>query len=666
MPPPSECGYTGLPIASSAPPISGASLFAYGACEEYSTVADLHGSLDYFGRFVQTEGATFCADGGLTLANVLYWFADLLIILGFMWRLGRMERQVAARADEYALTTSDYAVMLRGLKRGMPLEEARKALQLDLEGLGYSRKRVDHIEFGICIIDELAVRSALVAKRAKLTALTAEAGADSVKPGVETAKNEVKQAEAELAGHLQRPQLSSGHAFVVFQLEEERNKLINHFRQSHDGLRHSADSASYVVASVGPEPSNVIWENLEVTAEVRAQRWWESTRATVWVLSLSGVFLVLIQFAKRTFTTDYSLGQIGDTSQLGDPSVVIALVAALIIAITACLVRRTVSAMVTREAHETQSQFEAGLMWKLCGAFASNNVVMPIAVSCVQSLLSHGGVVGQPFYERTGSILFAIVLMTIQRFTADLPRALQCVSLVKRHIMARASTANLESLWDPPSMRIALAYAQLFWLFACAILYGPLSSFFYGLASVFTLFSFGCTKFGVVYWYKRPPAITTELGGMFRILVVMLLPLQLLIKLFVRRAAEPNFAPHSFAFFATGIGMCVVAFRATRGGFGASSSHSDYEMLTELDTRGVRYEDAARASGFPIDHYDNPYRRGPRLRERKGYFGEVPPPASFVATSAETLEQNSAALTASLPYESLPAPPLEDIFGSAV
>ena len=62
-------------------------------------------------------------------------------------------------------------------------------------------------------------------------------------------------------------------------------------------------------------------------------------------------------------------------------------------------------------------------MWKLCGALTTNNLLMPVAVSSVQSVLAHGGIVGQPFYERTGFILFAIVLMSIQRITGDIPRS---------------------------------------------------------------------------------------------------------------------------------------------------------------------------------------------------------------------------------------------------
>ena len=51
-------------------------------------------------------------------------------------------------------------------------------------------------------------------------------------------------------------------------------------------------------------------------------------------------------------------------------------------------------------------------------------------------------------------------------------------------------------------MRVLLPTAQFFWLVACAVLYGPMAPYFYGLAAAYLFFSFGCTKFGVVYWYR--------------------------------------------------------------------------------------------------------------------------------------------------------------------
>ena len=104
--------------------------------------------------------------------------------------------------------------------------------------------------------------------------------------------------------------------------------------------------------------------------------------------------------------------------------------------------------------------------------------------------------------------------------------------------------------------------AQLYWLHACAILYGPLAPFFYGLAAAYGLFSFACTRFGVVFWYTRPPAITAKLSHHFRLMILLLLPPHLLIKLLVRIAAEPSaYWPVSCAYFLVGLGLCWLVYR---------------------------------------------------------------------------------------------------------
>lgn len=57
--------------------------------------------------------------------------------------------------------------------------------------------------------------------------------------------------------------------------------------------------------------------------------------------------------------------------------------------------RGTVSEWHAAEAHETIGESEAGLLWKLCGAFTTNNVITPVAVAMVQDVLTGGAPVSQ-------------------------------------------------------------------------------------------------------------------------------------------------------------------------------------------------------------------------------------------------------------------------------
>jgi len=311
------------------------------------------------------------------------------------------------------------------------------------------------------------------------------------------------------------------------------------------------------------------------------------------------------------------------------------------------------------EGHQTRSEHETGLFWKLSGAFVSNNVLMPVAVACLQSLLSQGTFVSQAFYEKTGLMTFAVVLITIQRITSDLPRAVQALSLCKRYLRVCAPASKLHQLWQPPEMRISLQLAQLYWLFSCALMYGPLSPLFYLLAAIYALWTFVCTKFGVVFWYRRPAAIA-NLGRTFRRLLLLLLPLHLTIKLFVRLAAEPSaYRPYSWAFFGGGLGLCLLA-GFLLGGSAALEAEDAYQRMSEreLDTDGIRYDEVEASKGYPIDAYVNPLVRG-QMRSRRGYFGDETTALNRLDATNEALDQNTAAFSASFPLDELPMPPID-------
>ena len=622
------CGYTGLPIASNPPAVKSLSMMSYGACEEYTKVGDDKGQLDYYGLFVEVDEAPFCAAGGTAAYALIYWFADLLLLLAFVVRLGKLADDIEDQFDKGVWTTSDYAVELRGLDRGVSVDEVEAALYADLAALGLGPGKINHMELGVRV---------------------SSGGPAALPP-------------ADAAGS---PQLSTGHAFVVLQLEVDRNALLDLRGKFFPSAARQAGGKG-VTAGFAPAPSNVCWAALEMEEEERARRKAETFRGVLILLGVSAVALVLIQWAKRTFTTDFKVGALGEGlgavgKELANPSVVICLLCAGTIAAVGCRVRGTITAMHEAEGHQTLDDAESGLLFKLGGAFVCNVVIMPVVVSCMQSLLSHGALLSQALYERTEFLVMATVIMSIQRVTGDIPRALQAVSLIKRHCVAPCSASEkLKDLWTPPAMRIALQMAQLYWLHACAILYGPLAPFFYGLAAAYGLFSFACTRFGVVFWYTRPPAITAKLSHHFRLMILLLLPPHLLIKLLVRIAAEPSaYWPVSCAYFLVGLGLCWLVYRkSVIGGGGVfgqilGTEPAAYEQLNGLDTEGVRYDEVEAAKGYPIDSYVNPYRRRTTTRTRNSYFGAEAPPSGGVQGSAETIDQNSAVLSSSLPLDSM-------------
>ncbi len=629
------CNYAGNSMSLGLAPLAGLARFCYNGCEEFVD-EEWYGApwlANFAGATVDTNGAQYCTSGGINSLTLLYWYGDLILILLYLARMLHLESAVEQEADKHTWTTADYSVMLRGLDRGVPLQKAVDALMSDLKRLGFAEKQVDHLEFGLLM----------------------------------------PMAEEEVEGKDPSEQ-TSGHAFVVFKLETDRNRLL----ESKNSLRFERaaeqSKGDGVKASVGPEPSNVLWENLYMLPQERRRRFWMTQRAIGVVLVGSSLMLVAIQFFKRTYTTDFSVAGTDEGAflslayfqQLFDPSVQIALVSALVIAVLAWKVRNTIRAFHSREGHETRGEYEAGLLAKLSGAFTGNNVIMPIVVSMAQALVSEQKVIGQNFYERTGFPTMSVVIMSIQRVTADLPRALQLVSVLKRCRARCTKTTELDqasAAWEPPGMALSLQMAQFYWLIACALLYGPFGPFYYALAALYALWSFLCTKFGVTFWYKRMPAIPAQLGRVLRQMVVALLPFHLLLKLAVRWAAEPQ-ADQTALLTLFGGGVVIVAIAArsplARGDSGPTTSSGDgYQKITELDTDGIPYDKVQAEKGYPIDCYINPYRRTETrycAKSRTGFFGEpAPTKPSTLDTSSETIDHNVAVISTAIPFEDLSA-----------
>ena len=134
-PDPPGCGYAGhfdegqsVVMSHSLAPVAGLARYAYSACEEFIDGEWQGRALlkNFWGATVDTVSASYCATGGFNTLTLLYWYADLLLVLFFLWRMQQLEAVVEKESDEHVWTTADYAVMLHGLDRGIPLEQARR------------------------------------------------------------------------------------------------------------------------------------------------------------------------------------------------------------------------------------------------------------------------------------------------------------------------------------------------------------------------------------------------------------------------------------------------------------------------------------------------------------------------------------------------------------
>ncbi len=548
--------------------LSGIGLYGLGACDEEG---------------IPTTDYCLAAEGSSSVGLLaLFWLGDLIVFLLFVARLQFMQVRAAREFDLQHWKTSDYAVMVSGLREGVQAASLREALVNDLGRLGFARESIAHVALGLkCAAEEAAVqKEEQLAQRAETLRARARrlgdwhclswarlpAGAlDCVRAPLlqwlerlQTANDAALDAARQHAAEkIAEPDVSTGHAYITFQLEVDRNRMIKLFASrgavATSGARHTRSAVAYeplnepsaaatieeegrvlleasaaappgnVTVHVAPEPSNVRWIALELTKAERFERR-QRTRAWLLLLLLCSTLLLWL------FTYLQSSEQVHP-----------ALAAVVLLAITMHAFQR-LREFHSAEGYQTTSSAERGHLLKLGLLFLLCQLAVPFLVGGTRSVLRHGAVFTQQFYEAHGVLEKVAVLIISLRLLKDVPKALQLVSLTKRAYaaVAAASPADVERAWEPPRMRLSEQHASSYFLVACLVLCAPLAPPLYLLGAFAMLVSYGCTKVGVVFWYCRPPAVRTELlGGMVQLLLHTTW-LQLGLKLCASLAAAPG------------------------------------------------------------------------------------------------------------------------------
>jgi hypothetical protein len=155
----------------------------------------------------------------------------------------------------------------------------------------------------------------------------------------------------------------------------------------------SCAKGEQISVSLAPEPSDVLWENLEVKASERSL-----LQLTTYVLTTLLVAVSTVIFVQLT---------VGTKGNRASSAVTISLAAAASCSITGInhLIHTSCILLTHRERHQTKTAFERSLFTKLSIAYVANTVALPLAVGSVP----YG--VSQAWYESGGPVEQAQVLL---------------------------------------------------------------------------------------------------------------------------------------------------------------------------------------------------------------------------------------------------------------
>jgi hypothetical protein len=544
----SECGWEGLGgvvrrnISASPTTL----LFSLGACMEYTSYTDKLQPIANPSNgtaFVATPDASYCARSSDALTSIQFWlqFVNVLVFFAFLIRLRRVQRTAAEKLDRENWTAADYTVLVTGLDKGVPADDApdgtpglETKVRADLLSIDptWATDRLVQVEVAReCKgeVDALARMGRLRIREDELEAAIAKGKSTEKKKGqLEEVQREIADVREALEKFKEEPDETTGHAFVVFLYEKDRDKLVSRCRPRSCFRNRSPPVWTQSTAKSGgrkpmveyaPEPDDIRWANLAVSNAARRWRTLQITGLLVVMVAIGAVANTLAKVWKAglsqggsvDFPMAEGLSEEEQEAWMRRAATAASVSTSLIPIVVNMVMKMYITKAVTGyEGNDTNTQHETSIFGKLSIAYTFNTVIIPIAAGMVFSLGVSGRPVNQAWYEPGGVVEEAISLIISNAIATDVLKVLQLGTLAARYVFARfvVSQQRLNQLWAPPQMNLGELYAASLKTCALCLLYAPLWPGAYLYTCVAMLFTYCCTKCAVAVWFRKPPMVS--------------------------------------------------------------------------------------------------------------------------------------------------------------
>ena len=537
-----QCGYKGLNVRNSTiRPISALLLGALGACQEYNDegeqVLPISGGSPFVemgrgkvhhtpggpsGDIVRGLGSKLCPDSNQRPPFWMDFLANAFFIV-FLIRLQSLSRKAAQEEDYSAWTAADYAVEISGLDddpatyaddfKGTPGLKSR--LMKDLtEKMGFDPSEIVQIELGRFCQNEMLLLRKLLAAQEKKEELQGRIKSielipkpslidkllistnykDSKQELIEKATKQLGKTQADVDGLVQElavladePDRCTGHAYVVFQTEDARDRCVKFF-PSHKKRRtdlarelfkkgsktkwnvttstlvepfESMKKGGELSVGTAPEPDEIIWANLQLDDE--HQRRAEQVNYTaISLLCLVGAGIImglkgiLVDYKEdKNYGTAFESGSSEYLNYLATSNG-ISIGAAITSLIINALLKTSTIALTRREGQDTETEYQRSIFTKLSIAYVVNMVVVPLAIGFLQSGNTSGKPVDQAWYEDSGITFTLITTLLINTVAVDFVKVVQPVEILKHRIIAPIFKSQARAEFETKSKRFEI------------------------------------------------------------------------------------------------------------------------------------------------------------------------------------------------------------------
>jgi hypothetical protein len=583
--PPEECGWTGLPIrrfnASRVNKIYQVADDPYmlysslGGCQEYrdcdTSIAPgcdkailpqgffdpaLNQGLSGNPLLVEVPDSKYCFTGHdddtTALVASLSACLSLLVFLLYLVHMRYLSRHYAIIDDQEQTTTADFALHIENLDTSIPPDELKTRLKQEIEALSfegtasYFKGRVHHVEASRSCSKELEVSTqladlALEADELQCKLQRKEAmgsKVDKEKKALKALVPKFTELRETLRLLVEEPDVSTGHAFVVFERESDRNRFYHLFNPKDGSARpvlsvtspemmreadfeppqqgivmRGAESvlglepvAHTLVVKQAAEPREVNWTGME--RSVQHERYATLVGYGVFVvLTLVATISVLAVKSAQAILTpeldafDYMMEQVislAFTAAVSGTTVVYATVFKLVTA-----------KLVAWEGKDTTTEEEASKFTKLSFFLPFNYVFVYLLTTAI---LCNGAFFDQTTYEPEG-LLATVAFLIVCFYSTDFLVLFNMFAILSKHILSRFvySPRSLRKLWAPERMEIGQIHADTIIMFTLGLVFGPVYPISYLLVAIGLAFKWLCTRFGLRHWWSMPPSVDQKM-----------------------------------------------------------------------------------------------------------------------------------------------------------
>ena len=399
-------------------------------------------------------------------------------------------------------------------------------------------------------------------------------------------QKEIHDTEVKVNALVKAQDLSTGHAFIIFNEEAKRNEFIKRVKKpdfseqilfsvmkilggerivkvqkacrldklasrtekflSHSGrelfsqkrLLHfeSCTRIKNLKIEVAPEPSDIFWENLEMTKQKRLT--WDIINLGVMgtMIVLSFFLLIYVSVFADTLKSNVEDGESADatTSSFKDNVVIMAQTTALgfaassVTVVTNALISVVALRLSKKAGPTSQTGFQRSIFTMLATFYVLNTSITPFFAGMFSSYRSghmtfeernfqssatstgQSNVIFQVWFDSGGVVNNMLFTLLSSTFSFAFSQMFPVMAVAKRHVLSLRATSQhkLNDLYRPPLMHVGKNYAKLVKAISLVIIYGPLFPLLYLVAAAYLVVSFYASRFGIAYWFARPSFMT--------------------------------------------------------------------------------------------------------------------------------------------------------------